>query len=372
MAKDALETQLLVKNSSEEVTQQLKKLREWQKEIKEKEKSVKMEMASTSNESSNEHDRPSVKRSKTMGDLPDNPEPMEDVDEEGLKLEADTYKAKGNNFVKLQDYDNAIHFYTKAIQLYDKDPFYHSNLALCYLRKERYNDCISECNAALKLSPALSKAFFRRAQAYECLGENQSAIEDMMRVIELEPTVTSHKRDLDRLQKRLNSDSIERASKHLEKRVWLSLNKNQKYVKFIHKAPNYRSKQPLKRIKVEEVLPSVPASVNDSGEKIPDAIIDKLFNNNTGECTAEPLPTRHTLDFGAFYRRRPKSPPQKPEYNDDIDDELPPPPTSGMQFWLTWKELSNQKRFFYLKVIILLIWAAIIVMYCFRNYPTNH
>lgn len=137
---------------------------------------------------------------------------MEDLDEEGLKLEADTYKQKGNNYVKLQDYDNAIHFYTKAIQLYDKDPFYHSNLALCYLRKERYNECISECNAALKLSPTLSKAFFRRAQAYECLSENQSAIEDMMRVIELEPNVIAHKRDLTRLQKRLSSDSIERGN----------------------------------------------------------------------------------------------------------------------------------------------------------------
>lgn len=44
MAKDALETQQLVKNNCEEVTQQLKKLREWQKEIKEKEKIVKMNM----------------------------------------------------------------------------------------------------------------------------------------------------------------------------------------------------------------------------------------------------------------------------------------------------------------------------------------
>lgn len=44
MAKDALETQLLVKNNCEDVTQQLKKLREWQKDIKKKEKSVKMNM----------------------------------------------------------------------------------------------------------------------------------------------------------------------------------------------------------------------------------------------------------------------------------------------------------------------------------------
>lgn len=156
-----------------------------------------------------------MKRSKTVGDFPDNPDPMTEMDEEELKLEADIYKQKGNELVKLQDYDNAIHFYTKAIHLYDKDPFYHSNLALCYLRKERYNDCISECNAALKLSPTLAKAFFRRAQAYECLGENQSAIEDMLRVIELEPNVIAHKRDLDRLQKRHSSASIERGKSPL-------------------------------------------------------------------------------------------------------------------------------------------------------------
>uniref|UniRef100_A0A336LNP0 RNA polymerase II-associated protein 3 n=1 Tax=Culicoides sonorensis TaxID=179676 RepID=A0A336LNP0_CULSO len=360
MAKDALETQQLIKNNCEDVTQQLKKLRVWQKEIKQKEKIVKMDNEIPSTSSYNHGDKNhrdehpidhdlKVKRSKTVGDFSDNPEPMEELNEEEMKQEADIYKQKGNNYVKLQDYDNAIHFYTKAIHLYDKDPFYHSNLALCYLRKERYNDCISECNAALKLNPTLSKAFFRRAQAYECLSENQSAIEDMMRVIELEPNIISHKRDLDRLQKRLNSDSIERgASKQLEKRVWLSLTKNQKYINFIHKAPHYRSKQPLKRLKIEEVQPSIPASVNDSGEKIPDAIIDKLFNNNTGECTSEPLPSRHTLDFGTFYRRRPKSP-QKPEINDDIDDDQLQTPTSGMQFWQTWKELSNPKRFIYLK-----------------------
>lgn len=66
----------------------------------------------------------------------------------------------------------------------------------------------------------------------------------------------------------------------------------------------------MRQIKIDEVLPTSPASIKDSGEKIPDAVIDKLFNNNTGECTAEPLPSRHTLDFGAFYRRKVKSPPR--------------------------------------------------------------
>lgn len=103
------------------------------------------------------------------------------------------------------------------------------------------------------------------------------------------------------------------ASRELEKRVWLSPGSNQRYVSFINKKANYRSHQPMKRIKIEEVLPTVPPVVRDHGEKIPDSVIDKLFNNNTGECTAEPLPSRHTLDFGAFYRRKAKTPPKEPE-----------------------------------------------------------
>lgn len=88
---------------------------------------------------------------------------------------------------------------------------------------------------------------------------------------------------------------------------------NQKYVSFINKKPSYRSKRPMKRVRIEEVLPTLPPTVRDNGERIPDSVIDKLFNNNTGECTAEPLPSRHTLDFGAFYRRKTKSPPREPE-----------------------------------------------------------
>lgn len=44
MAKDALETQLNVRNNCEELTNQFKQLRDWQKEIKEKEKIIKMKV----------------------------------------------------------------------------------------------------------------------------------------------------------------------------------------------------------------------------------------------------------------------------------------------------------------------------------------
>jgi len=372
MAKDAFETQLQVRQGAEDAINTLKDLRNWEKEIKQKEKQMKSNGDPKLNGGHSADDeqvplrsdrekfteyQSRVKRSKTVGD---------ELSSESAKLEADTYKEEGNKLVRLLEYDNAIHYYEKAILTYATEPIYHANLAFCLLRKERYTECIESCTTAIQLNPECTKAFFRRAQAYESLNEVAKAIEDIQRVIQLEPQIPAHKRDLERLRQRHSAQSIEAAAKQLEKKVWLPLGKNQKYVSFIQKSPNYRSKKPMKRIKVEEVMPSMAPPVTDAGEKIPDAVIDKLFNNNTGECTAEPLPSRHSLDFGAFYRRKPKSPPK--EQDDDLDDELPPVPTSGIQFYKAWKDLSPAKRF----VIFYLIWAAIIVMYCFRNYPTNH
>lgn len=53
--------------------------------------------------------------------------------------------------------------------------------------------------------------------------------------------------------------------------------------------------KPLKRIPISEVSSSTDSNVNPSNyviasnyEKIPDSVIDKIFNNNTGERVVEP------------------------------------------------------------------------------------
>lgn len=140
-----------------------------------------------------------------MGD-----EPGENFDDASARLEADTFKEKGNACVKRGQHQEAIHFYEKAIRLFDREYTYHGNLALCYLRLERYNECVESCNKTLLLQPKFSKAFFRRSQAYEAMGETAKAIEDIAVVIQLEPSVPSHKRDLERLRIRLENENMER------------------------------------------------------------------------------------------------------------------------------------------------------------------
>lgn len=149
-----------------------------------------------------------IKRSKTMGD-----EPQESFDDASARLEADTYKEKGNACVKRGQNQEAVHFYEKAIRLFDRDHTYHSNLALCYYRLERYNECIESCNASLKIQPTFAKAFYRRSLAYEALGETSKAIDDINVVVKMEPTVQSHKRDLERLRVRQENENIERGKR---------------------------------------------------------------------------------------------------------------------------------------------------------------
>lgn len=154
-----------------------------------------------------------IKRSKTMGD-----EPEHSFEDEAARQEADTYKDKGNKCAKLNQYPEAVHFYQKAINLFSGEHTYHSNLALCYYRLERYNDCIDSCNTSIRLQPKFSKAFFRRSQAYEALGETSKSIEDMKVVIQLEPRVHQHKLDLERLKLRFEKENMERG-----KHIFLSL-----------------------------------------------------------------------------------------------------------------------------------------------------
>lgn len=70
----------------------------------------------------------------------DSPTEKRDTALDPLELrhkEANEIKDRGNRFVKLGDYNNAIDEYTLAIEMYPDDAVYFANRALCYLKLER-------------------------------------------------------------------------------------------------------------------------------------------------------------------------------------------------------------------------------------------
>jgi len=63
-----------------------------------------------------------------------------------IKKQAEDLKAKGNEFYKKKDFENALKFYQEAI---DKDPqeiTFYSNKAAVYFEMKKFDDCIEACD----------------------------------------------------------------------------------------------------------------------------------------------------------------------------------------------------------------------------------
>ncbi|XP_049879215.1 protein unc-45 homolog B [Pectinophora gossypiella] len=106
--------------------------------------------------------------------------------------EAETYKNKGNEAFKAENFEEAISLYSKAISLSDKDSrdaaTYLKNRAAAYLKIKDYDKAIKDCDDALAIVPEDPKALFRRAQALETLERFEEAYRDAKTIFTVDPT----------------------------------------------------------------------------------------------------------------------------------------------------------------------------------------
>lgn len=78
---------------------------------------------------------------------------------------------------------------------------YHSNRAACLLHLHQYEEAISDCSVAILLNPKYAKAYLRRANAYEATERIEDALADAKEALALDPTNSSTKKTVVRLQK---------------------------------------------------------------------------------------------------------------------------------------------------------------------------
>lgn len=106
--------------------------------------------------------------------------------------EAETYKNKGNEAFKLENYEEAISLYSKAIDLAEKDSrdlsTYLKNRAAAYLKTKSYENVIKDCDEALRIVPEDPKALFRRSQALESLDRFEEAYRDAKAIFTVDPS----------------------------------------------------------------------------------------------------------------------------------------------------------------------------------------
>uniref|UniRef100_A0A0A1X9F5 RNA polymerase II-associated protein 3 n=1 Tax=Zeugodacus cucurbitae TaxID=28588 RepID=A0A0A1X9F5_ZEUCU len=407
--KKSHEIQLQVRNNAEEVRNTLNDLYSWEQEMKAKEKELhrrptnidKDEQANVPIRShilaekkptanNKKEPQPPSKTNSVAKDIDISPssssgtttptEKLEkplDANEEKRK-QANEIKDRGNKFVKLGEYEKAINEYTNAIDIFPEDPVYFCNRALCYLKMERYNECIEDCEQAIEIDSLSVKAYYRRMQANEYLGNDMDALKDCTTVLMIEPKNSEANKSLERINERLRKNV-----KSTKGPNFSAPRANMIDILPIDKPPYKRSNKPLRGVPIADVIgPKDTKNCENTNLKISDEDIDKLFNSNCGPFVEVKTSNSNVVDKTAdkpatltqvttvsnkSSENKNAKVVQKISNVNEVNTAsttvakdvqllngnrpLPPPPTSTAQFYSNWKELTPAQKYEYLKSI---------------------
>lgn len=95
-------------------------------------------------------------------------------------------KEKGNEAFNSGDYEEAVMYYTRSISVLPTVAAYN-NRAQAELKLQNWNSAFQDCEKVLQLEPGNLKALLRRATTYKHQNKLQEAIEDLNKVLAVEP-----------------------------------------------------------------------------------------------------------------------------------------------------------------------------------------
>jgi len=102
----------------------------------------------------------------------------------------ETEKEKANDCFKRGDFDTAIQLYTKLLEVDTNNKTFNStilaNRALCFQKKNKTLDALTDINNSISLNSNYWKAFYRRATINLILKNISKAKDDLNRVLELD------------------------------------------------------------------------------------------------------------------------------------------------------------------------------------------
>ncbi|XP_020818298.1 RNA polymerase II-associated protein 3 [Drosophila serrata] len=283
-AKKAFELQRQVRQNAREYESSVKDLYSWEQDIKKKEEELKKSPATVAAKNLPVRSHVQDATTKAGKESPGSSAASTPTEKQDLPMDpvaqqhkkANDIKDRGNNYVKLAEYDRAIEAYTEAVNVYPHDPVYYINRALCYIRQERYDNCVEDCEAAIQLDKLCVKAYYRRMQANESLGNNMEALKDCTTVLAIEPKNIEAKKSLARINDRLRKNATKGGPNFTPDRPDLI------DILPLDKPVFKRSKQPMRRVPIVDIISPRAASEETKNLRISDEDIDKIFNSNCG------------------------------------------------------------------------------------------
>ncbi|KAJ8366834.1 hypothetical protein AAFF_G00338880 [Aldrovandia affinis] len=124
---------------------------------------------------------------------------------------AEELKEKANKHFKEKDYENAIKYYSEALELNPHNAVYYSNRSLAYLRTECYGYALADATRALDIDKNYIKGYYRRATSNMALGKFRAALRDYDTVVRVRPTDKDAKMKYQECNKIVKQKAFERA-----------------------------------------------------------------------------------------------------------------------------------------------------------------
>ncbi|XP_046578968.1 serine/threonine-protein phosphatase 5-like [Haliotis rubra] len=110
-----------------------------------------------------------------------------ECDSDERKKRAEELKEKANSFFKKEDYNQAITYYSQAIEADPSVAAYYCNRSLAYLKTECFGYALKDAGQAVIIDRSYIKAYYRRASANMALGKFKLALKDFEMVTKVRP-----------------------------------------------------------------------------------------------------------------------------------------------------------------------------------------
>ena len=96
--------------------------------------------------------------------------------------DAEFYNSLGTASAKIGQYDKAMTYFNKALEISPKNAGYYNNRGMANMAKGQYDEAIADFNKALQINPMLALAYGNRGRAYYFKKEYDKSWDDVKKV----------------------------------------------------------------------------------------------------------------------------------------------------------------------------------------------
>ena len=104
-----------------------------------------------------------------------------------MNKKSEKFKSQGNIALRKGNYDTAINKYTRAIkEAKVENHVYYANRAQAHFQLKNYEECIKDCDEAIRIEPKFMKSYYRKSMSYRKLENSLEALHTAQQGLNIE------------------------------------------------------------------------------------------------------------------------------------------------------------------------------------------